>query len=48
MKLLHRVRGDVAVLLVVAAVATYALIPVAFAVYAAWVVLHPITEAVAK
>ena len=45
---MKRLRGDFAVLLVVATVATYVLIPVALAVYAAWVVLHPIAEAVAK
>jgi hypothetical protein len=48
MNLVKRLRGDVAVLLVVAALATYVLVPVAFAVYAAWAILHPITEAVAK
>jgi hypothetical protein len=32
----------------VATVATYVPIAVTFAVYAAWVVLHPIAEAVAK
>jgi hypothetical protein len=46
--LFNRLRGDLAVLLVVAAVATYALIPMAFAVYAAWTILRPVTEAVAK
>jgi hypothetical protein len=45
---MKRLRGDVAVLLIVAALATYVLMPVPFAVYAAWTVLHPVSEAIAK
>jgi hypothetical protein len=48
MNLVKRLREDAAVLLIVAALAIYVLIPVAFAVYAAATFLHPVSEAVAK
>jgi len=45
---MKRLRADAAVLLIGITVATYVLIPVAFAVYAVWTILHPITEAIAE
>jgi hypothetical protein len=48
MNLLKRWRGDVAVLLLGSTLATYVLLALAVAVYAAWAVLHPVTEAIAK
>lgn len=48
MKIFKRWRGDVALLLLGATLASYVLLGLAVAVYAVWTVLHPITEAVAK
>jgi hypothetical protein len=48
MNLLERLRGDAAMLLIFASLATYVLLAVTIFVYGAWTALRPVAEAVAR
>jgi hypothetical protein len=48
MNVLNRLRGDAAILLLVAVLTSYVVGAALIAIYSAWTVLRPVSEAVAK
>ena len=48
MKVFKRLRGDAAVFLIIAVLTSYVVGAALIAIYSAWTVLHPVSEAVAK